>query len=83
MSVLDDPNADSSTHLHTLEAIDSSRDDIDMRSNHSKVKVDITPINSTNYTTCSSQNQDANIDHNFIHFFIFHQSIIFIARNRF
>ena len=65
MPVLDETNEDNSTHLRLLEASDIARDDSDVNSNYYKGDVDNTPIDSTNDTTCSYQNQDVNINRNF------------------
>ena len=52
-------------YIYILEEIVSERDDSDMNSYHYQVDVYITPIDSTNDTTCSYQNQDVNINRNF------------------
>ena len=65
MPGLYDINEDNYAYIYILEEIVSERDDSDMNSYHYQVDVYITPIDSTNDTTCSYQNQDVNINRNF------------------
>ena len=60
-----------STCLHSLEIIYSAYYDSDMNSDHSKRDLDVTLIDSTDYTTCSSQNHNVNVICNFYAPFLF------------
>ena len=65
ISFLNDINEGSFTHLCSLEVIESAHYDSDTNSDHIKVEVYITPLDSTNDTPFSSQIHYVNFVPNF------------------